>query len=329
MIENASIDDCWNLRLRIYVLGYYREGESILIVLYNASSQVALKTILVDCYEKDGCNRIEDAMKDFSLKEKKLDYVIWTHPDRDHSVGFKTITSNYTLKDTLYILPEGLSFWEVLNDFDKFKSWIAITTNKMIGKMNVERVNTSNRRVSPPSYATNFIDGSHDDVLFSIEILTPFANQNFRHLEFNKTHKGNHLSISFIIRLGDLGFFFGGDVENMAIDSIDRNKLNNLYFVKIPHHGSDTSDTLPIILNDLKHEDESPAILSVTTGYHKGKSDLPLVEVLDLYKDSSFRILKTEDDLHTNGYGMWACNFDRTAGNPWSYIGNGDIQVYY
>lgn len=328
-MDNVSIGDCWNLRLRIYVLGYYREGESILIVLYDSSTMAALKTILVDCYEKDGYNRIEDAMKDFSLKDKKLDYVIWTHPDRDHSVGFKTIATNYTSKETLYILPEGLTFWEVINDIDKLKSWLAIKTNRTIGKNNVERVNTSNRRACPLLYTTNYIDGSNDDVLFSIEILTPFANQNFRHIEHNKTHKGNHMSISFVIRLEDIGFYFGGDTENMAIKSVDKNKLNNLFFVKIPHHGSNTSDELPIILKELKAEEEPPSILSVSTGYHKGTSDLPMVEVLDLYKNSSFTILKTEDDQHINGYGVWTCNFDRTSGTPWTYQKEGDSQVYY
>lgn len=329
MKDNVHIDDCWKLKLQISVLGYYPEGESILVVLYDASSQLPLKTILVDCYEKNNCNKLESVFNQFHLKERKLDYVIWTHPDRDHSVGFKTIADQYSSKDTLYILPEGMNLLEVINDADKLKSWMSIVTNKIIGKLNVERVSTSKHRVYPLMYATNYIDNVNDDVVFSIEILTPFANQSFRHLEHNHTHKGNHLSISFVIRFGELGFYFGGDAENMAIKSVDSNKLKKLFFVKIPHHGSDTSDELPIILKELKSKNDPPEILSITTGYHKGKSNLPLISVLDLYKECCFKILKTEDDQHNNGYGLWTCCFDRTLSNPWIYISEGDALIYY
>ena len=327
-MENIQVKDIWKLQLHIHVLGYYPEGESILIVLYDNSTQKLLKSILVDCYESNNINRVDKILNQYGIQNKKLDYVIWTHPDRDHSVGYANIVSNYSSKNTLYILPEGLTFWEVINDWDKFKSWIAITKNKMIGKCNVERVNTSNRRSYPLEYSTTYYDGVNKDVDFTIEILTPFASQVFRHVEYNKTHKGNHMSISLVIRLARLGFYFGGDTENMAIRKIDANKFEDLFFVKIPHHGSNTSDQLPVILNNL-HNDEGLFIISVSTGYHKGNSDLPLNTVLDLYKSCSSSILKTEDDSHRNGFGIWSCKYDRTSSYPWIFQEEGDVMVYY
>ncbi len=327
-MDNIQVKDIWKLQLHIHVLGYYPEGESILIVLYDISAQVPLKSILVDCYEMNNQNRIENTLKRYSLQNKKLDYVIWTHPDRDHSIGYSNIVANYSSKKTLFILPEGLSLWSVINDWDKFKSWAAITKNKIVGKCNVERVNTSNRRLFPLSYGTSYYDGVNDEIHFSMEILTPFASQLFRHLEHNKTQKGNHMSISFIIRLGRLGFYFGGDAENMAIREIDTNKLENLYFVKIPHHGSDTSDILPSKLNNQQDECD-PLIISVATGYHKGSSDLPLATVLEQYKMKSSKILKTEDDSHHYSYGIWSCEFNRASFQPWSFKCEGDSTVYY
>ena len=327
-MDNIQVKNIWRLQIHIHVLGCYPEGESILIVLYDNSDKIPLKSILVDCYELNNQNRIETALKSYDLQDKKLDYVIWTHPDRDHSVGFSNIVANYSSSKTLYLLPEGLSVWEVINDWEKFKSWVAISKSKITGKLNVERVNTSNRRTYPIQYGTTYYDGVNDDVNFSIEILTPFASHVFRHFEHNKTHKGNHMSISFTVRLGHLGFYFGGDAENMAIKEIDSNRLEDLYFVKIPHHGSYTSDLLPSKLNS-QQDDKEPIIISITTGYHKGGSDLPLTNVLNQYKTKSSMILKTEDDNHQSCYGIWSCVFNRVLCQPWSFTHEGDSTVFY
>lgn len=327
-MQPVRVIDCWKLQLHIYVLGCYPEGESILIVLFDTTTQESLKSILVDCYETNGQNKLEAIFQKYGINKRKLDYVIWTHPDRDHSVGFSKIASLYSSNKTRYLLPDGLSFWEVFTDWDKLKSWASIAWNKKIGKNNVERVNASNLRRSPVAYDSVFFDGINDDVTFSIEILTPFANQAFRHLEFNKTHKGNHMSISFVLRLGDLGFYFGGDTENMAIKMIDINMLKGLFFVKIPHHGSDTSDKLPEILKGIDVDDNRD-VLAVTTGYHIGKSNLPLSDVLDKYKTCSWKILKTEDDSHSRQYGIWGCILDRTSKSLWSLNNDGDAEVYY
>ncbi len=324
----VKVSDCWKLQLHIYVLGYYPEGECILIVLYDKVAQESLKSILVDCYESNGQNKMGAIFQKYGLDKRKLDYVIWTHPDRDHSVGFSKIVSQYSSEKTLYLLPDGLTFREVFTDWEKIKSWASIAWNKTIGKKNVERVNASNHRRSPIAYDSVFFDGINDDVAFSIEILTPFANQTFGHLEFDKTHKGNHMSISFVLRLGDLGFYFGGDTENMAITKIDINMLRGLFFVKIPHHGSDTSDKLPDILTKID-VDNKKDILAVTTGYHIGQSNLPMSSVLDKYKNCSWKILKTEDDYHSQQYGIWGCVLDRTSKSLWNLNKVGDAEEYY
>lgn len=327
-MDRVKIEDCYSLQLHIHVLGCYPEGESILVVLFDNRSKTPLQTLLIDCYEKNGANLLNNTLKEYGLKSKKLDYIIWTHPDHDHSVGFDYILKEYVSRETKIILPEGLNFWEVVGSWDMLKSWFAITKNKMTGKNNVERVNTSIHRIHPLIYGTSFYDGTNDDLNLSFEILTPFATQNFRHLEYNRTHKGNHLSISFVLRLGDLGFYFGGDTENMAIKDINKDRLTNLYFVKIPHHSSKTSDELPAILNKIMPDGEEPEIISVSTGYHKGKSNLPNYKILDLYKACSSKILLTEDKNHHFGYGVWKCSFNRAGSAPWSFQPSGDSIEY-
>lgn len=330
MMERVKVDDCQKLQIHICVLGYYPEGESILIVLYDEAKNEPIQTILTDSYEKGGVNLLDRTFSAYNLDVKKLDYVIWTHPDHDHSVGFAHIVKKYVSKKTTFIMPEGLNIWETLGNWDTFMSWWAIAKNKVIGKKNIERVNSSNRRTYPLMYSISLFDGmSESNIVFSLEILTPFADQIFRHFEHNKTHKGNHMSISFVVRLGDLGFYFGGDVENMAIKNIDTDKLSNLYFVKVPHHASNTSGELPAILHKIKPDGEKPKILSVSTGFHIGKSDLPMQVVLDQYKNCSFKILVTEDCTHQQGYGIWDCRFNLMSSNPWIMKSSGDSTVYY
>lgn len=326
--NTVLINDCWKLTLRIYVLGYYPEGESILIVLYDESSYRPLQTILVDCYEQDNLNQMDKILKRYGLNSCKLDYVIWTHSDRDHSVGFSNIVNNYVLASkTTFLLPEGLTFSAVLNDWDKIKSWFSIIVKGKRKQLAVERVNTSNKRRFPLVYHTTYFDGVNDEVDFEIEILTPFAHQSFHHLERNQTYKANHLSISFVIRFGNLGFYFGGDVENEAIKEIDELRLRDICFVKIPHHGSNSSNELPFILSNTNGEVDY-AMLAVTTGFHKGKTNLPSTDVLGMYKKRSFKVLKTEDDTHRAKYGIWECVFDRVSRNLWTFNPFGDAIEY-
>jgi len=329
MVDTFYIDDSWKLKLFIYVLGYYPEGESIFIVLYDESSRKPLKTILADCYEQNGINIFESVLDLYNIQDEKLDYLIWTHPDHDHSVGFSNIVNKYTSRKTIVIYPEGMPIFSILKNMQTSKSWYAIIKNKVLGKYCVESVNTSNHRCYPLLYSSSYSDGVYDPIIFSIEILTPFATQNSRNILFNNSHNANVISISFIIRLGNLGFYFGGDTEDMAIKEIERDRFRDLYFVKIPHHGSDTSIILPGILTDLLDENESPQIVSITTGYHKGRSNLPAHSVLDLYKSNSTKILITEDDRHQNKYGYWEYIFDRGSGFPFSLSSVGDSMVYY
>lgn len=311
--EHVHIGDCRQLQLHVYVAGYQPMGESILVVLWDEEAHITLKTILIDCYELAGKNQLEGILKRYGIDKRKLNVIVWTHPDLDHSVGFAGIVNNYTSDRTLFLLPEGASpFYKAFRHKSLLQSWLAIAKNGwLMKKLNVERINASNRREYPTSYEpTYYEDGYGDGIKFSIEMLTPFAGQVFKHLDHNKTRKGNHISISFLVRLGDISFFFGGDVENEALNMINKDKLQNVVFVKIPHHSSPFSDSLPYALERLKDEDLIPDITSVSSGYHRNKEDYPDDTVLALYKNISSRVLLTERGDLSYKYGIVCCPFD-------------------
>ena len=127
-----------------------------------------------------------------------------------------------------------------------------------------------------------------------------------------------------------MNFYFGGDVENDAINKIDKYRLANLSYIKIPHHGSNTSNKLPAIIEELKSEsedDNSMNVTSVVTGYNIGKSALPQEDVLSMYDNICNVIVKTDSITRQYHYGIHAICYAIMAGaiSSSQYIGDTNI----
>ena len=94
----------------------------------------------------------------------------------------------------------------------------------------------------------------------------------------------NDLSISVIICVNDYYLLFGADTTNDHIVHLDQETLSEVKFVKIPHHGSDTSDRLSSFFS------KNQLDYACSTTYHTGNSNLPLDKVLKMYADVSKRV---------------------------------------
>lgn len=305
-MEYISVSDITKLQLHIYILGYFPMGESVLCVIWDEKDHIVHKSLLIDCFEHDHINQMTDVLNNYNINDRKLDFVIWTHPDLDHSVGFSNIVDRYCSRNTICLMPDGINRNLFSHPYKEvFRSWFSFTRAKIL-KHNIERVNSSNKRKYPTTYSgINFSDGYNDDLEFDLEILTPFASHSFSKLEINKHHKGNDISISLILRFGNQKYYFGGDSENDAIKMIEPQKLNNIFFVKIPHHASRTSTILPKVLESIKNDGMMEEAISVSTSFKTGNANLPDNNVLDLYKTFSSKILLTEGCPHVNNYGIW------------------------
>lgn len=299
------------IELHIYVLGYFPIGESVLAVVWDKSEKRVLKSVLFDCYEQNDTNKMFSILNQYGLDNRKLDFVIWTHPDEDHSVGFESLLKKYTSQRTIALLPEGVT----KKVFDL--SWFGIKRfftvkrkDNMFKNLVVERVSCSNNRTYPVDYgATQFKDGLGDALLFSIEIITPFSYHLFKKTEINKSFIKNDLSLSVLMKFGEHCFYFGGDTMNQSLAEVEPSKWENVVFVKIPHHASKTSNKLPKLLEDNIDIKRIGRITAVSTSFEQGVSDLPEIDVLEKYKPISDSILLTEDDIHANNYGIWNCNY--------------------
>jgi len=305
MTTTIGLDDNYKLQLHIYVTGYYPMGESILVIVYERDRKKVHKSILIDCFEQNETNHLHRILDSYGINggENSLDFVIWTHPDKDHSIGFDSIVKKYSAKKTLFILPEGLTRDLVCSD--SAKDSFEIISNQSSGICyNVERVNVSNQRQHPLVYGkTIFTDLYTDPISFEIEILTPFSGKVFRKMECCEGFCPNDISISLLVKFGQLNFYFGGDSENYNISMIEELKLQNLDFIKIPHHASSSSDQLIRKIN--KGFKIERLATSVSTSFAHGKSRLPEMAVLRQYNKYSDRIFLTENNHHENNYGIW------------------------
>ncbi len=301
-MKSIGLQDNSKLQLHIYVLGYYPIGESILVLIYEKDVKKVHKSILIDCFEQNHVNRLSDIIKRYNIDNTKLDVVIWTHPDADHSAGFKNIIDKYVGANTYFIIPEALTEQNIRSIAGKK----AFNELKKFGKShryNIERVGVSNRRSSMYYEELSFEDGYTDPINFCIEILTPFSGYTFYKTEQCSGFIANDISISVIIHFGRLNFYFGGDSENGNINMINEDKLKGIDFIKVPHHGSSSASSL---LDKISaYYDRNRPITAISTSFFNGRTNLPKNGILDKYQPFCDRVLLTENANHHDNYGIW------------------------
>lgn len=124
-----------------------------------------------------------------------------------------------------------------------------------------------------------------------------------------------------------------GDVENDSLESIKKDRWNDTIFVKIPHHGSKTSDILPSFYDDAmaragKH---IPYITAVTTSFENyAKIHLPVNTVLDKYKSCARGIYVTKDKtIQSSNYGIWTFVYRYNSSVLSRKEHDGDKDVYH
>lgn len=331
--ERITIDSNLDIQLRIHVFGYYPQGECVLLIIFDTSKNHVIKSVVIDCFIEENREQLINVLQMYKVSNKNpLDLIVWTHPDDDHSRGMEILISKYANKQTILVTPDGMSLWTILRA-RTLRTYLKTLFYVGKNRLSVERVNNSNHRKYPEEYLPLYIsDGVLDDLHFSIEILTPHADGIIKMTEINKSLKNNDISISSIIHFGAMNFYFGGDVENIALNRINQYRLTNLSYIKIPHHGSNTSDALPTIIENLYAEKENSEIIyitSVVTSYHNGKSQLPYDNVLNRYKSISNAIVKTDSIDRQHHYGMYYINYNIVAESIAESQCHGDANMWY
>ena len=117
--------------------------------------------------------------------------------------------------------------------------------------------------------------------------------------DFNK----NDHSIGFTIKLGEVVLMFTGDMGNTTIAKLPK-LYEQLYFLKIPHHGSETSSKMLDVFTSVN--------VVCSTVYRKGKNNLPSQNIINSYKKKTNNLYITSSDSNSNdnGYGVINISID-------------------
>ena len=200
-------------------------------------------SLVIDSCSYQATNKTFDILTQYGLNEQKLNMLCWSHPDLDHTLRMNDLITHYCNNRTKILTPLGIvnSSFTVI---DRNRGDDAIFSL-------IRRLNNSKKYVQK----TVCVDDGHDkfygfwlltnDGEFEVEInaLSPMDSYVNHFITNKKTTKKNHVSIVLQLKMpGDYNFLFCSDAEDTILDSIKEEPFVDPLFVKIPHHGSNSSE---------------------------------------------------------------------------------------
>ena len=239
MSELNKITDVKDVTVHLYVCGYETMGESILCFLFDEKEEKVLYSYLIDSYYL-GKNRLYPILDFYGINQRKLDSLIWTHPDLDHSKGIVDIVDLYCNENTLCHYPECLISYKV-HCKKKMSSQAQAVYAKLKQQKGKDPVAICGVNSTVTLDERVFLDDFGNELSFSLSALTPRSNFLADKTDDKEILFANDFSIATLMNVGNLNFLFGADTTNAAWDTVPDGLLNNLDFIKVPHHGSDSS----------------------------------------------------------------------------------------
>lgn len=265
-----------NLDFEINLIGYKDKGESIVFFL-RADGKVTY-TGLVDCYAEEAENVVLTLLENEKITH--LDFVCWTHPHDDHTVGMDKIISDFCDEKTLFWLPPFVSKdVEMCSSVaqDIYTTLFQILESKKRSKMNVREA--SDAKILEKFECCGNV--SINPYIFEIRSFAPDTTLLGSLKVRERFDMGNVYSVGLIINIGHFYVVLAGDVENRTIKCIPDFNFDikdTIDYVKIPHHASSSSSYLIDKFNELGVS--APAV-ATTTVYRIHK--LPDKKILKKY----------------------------------------------
>lgn len=288
-----------SLFFEVYLIGYNSQGESILFFL--RTDEGVIYSGVVDCYTYKSINKTIDLLKKENIE--KIDFLCWTHPHDDHSLGIDKLLDLYCDSNTKIwisdIYPEDLELYSASsrNLYQKIKEII-------------RRKKSNIKFAKDNTILDKFICQGLNSYSFEIQSFSPNSTIIAENKEFGKAEKGNPYSIGLSVYVGRFNVMLAGDVENTTISRFDDTFFDSpIDYIKIPHHGSSTGDQLPIKLNEFGLKAPSVATSIIFIKHH-----LPQVDTLQKYKkwgtNEIYVTNSFENFENTENYGIIVTSFD-------------------
>ena len=287
------------LILEVYLIGYVNKGESIVFLL-KADDHVSYAGV-VDCYECYSTNKTIDILKKENVK--KIDFLCWTHPHDDHTLGLNTILESYCDDETKIWITDIYP-----KNYNKY-SQSSIQLYESI-KTRIKNRNSKVKIATDNKILATFKCCGLKTYQFEICSFAPDSTILTERKEFEQSEEGNPYSIGLSIFAGRFNIMLGGDVENQTIDRFEEEYFDTpIDYIKIPHHGSSTGDKLPLKLSSFALK---PPNVATSTIYKQ--HGLPEKQVLEKYKNwGTNEIYITSglnNDENKEKYGVVLTSFD-------------------
>ncbi|MBT6179800.1 MAG: DNA internalization-related competence protein ComEC/Rec2 [Deltaproteobacteria bacterium] len=186
-----------------------------------------------------------------------IDYVVMTHPDHDHIGGLDYILSRFSVGE-LWLDEQFLGHERVLPLIAKVE--------QLEGEVRVFQDLPAMLKVGSA-------------------VLEPIYPRRLdEHLKYGST---NERSLVFRIEHEGRSMLFTGDV-NVDVETLLLSKLKQTEFLKVAHHGSDTSSGERFL-------DVVQPCLAAVSSSHRGRGHFPHPEVVARYKASNTQLFQNRD----------------------------------
>lgn len=264
------------LEFEINVIGYRNQGESIVFFL-KTDDRVAYAG-LVDCYEDESENVALELLEHKNVNH--LDFVCWTHPHEDHTIGMTKILSEVCDYNTCFWLPPYIQ-----TDFSNISTAASNVYETVLNVLKSSKRNKVKvREAADIKTLDKFLcygNVSVNPYVFEIKSFAPDTNI-LKSLQVSERRiSGNIYSVGLAINIGHFYIVLAGDVENRTLKAMPDfcfDMADRVDYIKIPHHSSYSSSYIIDKFGELGIASPSIATTTVFRMHH-----LPDPEMLNRY----------------------------------------------
>ena len=296
MTPKFEASDFSNLVLEVHTVGYPTQGESIVTMLKDGDR--VLFTVVTDSFCTDSSDEVSAILH--RNGDPHINIFVWTHPDEDHSVGIENLLTTFDSQhEAIVYIPANISRELMNNDSARTAlDYLVANYNKM-RRYNLSSIGSTQGIELPHQSFVVKSRRTGREIVGYFHFLLPDTSMSFRRAYHHVRNSGdmNDFSIVYVLSLNGLRYFYGADMTNSSMKFLRTDKsqyLDNIRFIKIPHHGSkDSAKAVGL----LKPYEEKKAV-ATTTVY--GATN-PFSPSLDAYKSICAYVSSTDRGLEPFG----------------------------
>ena len=271
------------------------ELEIVMIDVSNSDSFLLLQNnqaMLVDSGYFTTYQRVKKVLEEYNVK--KLNYVILTHPHRDHEGGFLRLMFDYRIDNLL-----------IQHDLGNFKMSFTESLFYTI----------SDSMIKYENFFTHNIIEVPDHLSFAKSTLE-FYDTTPDDMNYNEL---NNYTLVFKMKYENVSMLFTGDLQKDGENTLLNSNIDlSADILKVGHHGSKTSTSLPFLKAVL------PKYAMVSCNNLKKQSyGHPMKSVVELFHSQEIPLYRTDElnnvKMTTDGTNI---EFDKNSGD---YLSGRDL----